>query len=136
MVDQTISQMATAVRAVPSSAAPASQAVQRGDSQGPAPLAAPALDPEAGPEEELLHRLVVGELPVVAALERAQLQLARALLRLVDQPSNLRIVAAALKDTVQLSNALGRRLQDALCATATLRAQRRLLAIHGGQHGK
>ena len=24
----------------------------------------------------------------------------------------------------------------ALCATATLRAQRRLLAIHGGQHGK
>ena len=136
MVDQAISRMATAVRAVPSGAATStSQGTQRGDPQGPGPLAAPAIDPEAGPEEQLLHRLVVGELPVVAALERAQLQLARALLGLVDQPSNLRIVAGALKDTVQLSNAIGRRLQDALAATATLRAQRRLLTIQERRNG-
>lgn len=137
MIDQAISRMATAVRAVPSSeACPVGQEIQRGDAQAPDPLAAPALDPMAGPEEKLLHRLVVGELPVVAALERAQLRLAHALLHVIDNPTHVRIVAGALKDCVHVANALGRRLQDALAATATLRAQRRLLAIHGEQHGK
>jgi hypothetical protein len=102
-----------------------------GDPRG----AFPALDPHAGPEERLLHRLVVGELPVVAALERAQMQLAQALLGALDRPAHARALAGVLKTTVQISNAVTRRLQDALAATATLRAQRRLLGHQERQDG-
>jgi hypothetical protein len=72
---------------------------------------------------------------LVAGVESAERQLADRLFVTLDDPRRALAIAKVLRELVGISTSLGKRVQHAACALATLRAQRRLLVAHGGRFG-
>jgi hypothetical protein len=86
--------------------------------------------PDAGADEQLIHRLAATSAAVSEILCRAQLQLAERLERFVDEPKALLIVARSLREVTTTQIATMRSVQELLSAAGTLRAQRRLVDQH------
>ncbi len=82
--------------------------------------------PHAADDEKLLVRLAAAEVALFERLEVLELQLAERAVLMVDQPTHVLRLTAALKDAVAVSGALGRRVESLLGTASVLRAQREL----------
>jgi hypothetical protein len=88
--------------------------------------------PNATAEERILMDLIKDEGPVVMALQDAKLSLAIRLNQVLLDPRLARAVSGTLKEAVTISAVVTKRVQSALGALASLRAQRRFLELHRG----
>lgn len=144
--------------AAPSTPAPSRAGLQESGSVAAAPSAAPrgdavrsrrlpieddvlergraarrALDevsPEAAADERILHELVAKQLPVALMLHDLEEQLAVRMLAMMDNPQLVLALAKILRDTSVIASSMSKRIQAILSTAASLRAQRRFLAIH------
>lgn len=85
--------------------------------------------------ERLLLDLVGSETTIALQLQDVESALAVLLSRTVTDPRTALEVAKVLRETVALSNAVRRRVENSLNAAATLKAQRVLLASQRGRLG-
>ena len=92
----------------------------------------PVWDPDASPEEKILHRLIDGEQRLLGKLENGELRIVRGLLRILLEENNAArtlAVSRALKNVVAARAAVTHRLCEMLAATSRLCDQRRLLTF-------
>lgn len=82
--------------------------------------------------EQILEELVATETPIAMALQDAEAALVALLHRTVTDPQLAVAVVKLLKETVLVSNAVRRRIENSLGAVANLRAQRDFLDRRGG----
>lgn len=87
--------------------------------------------PSAAADERILHELVAKQLPVALMLHDLEAQLAVRLGLVIDDPKLALAVAKTLRETIAMASAMSKRIQSTLSTAATLRAQRRFLALHG-----
>lgn len=87
--------------------------------------------PAAAADERILHELVAKQLPIALMLHELEEQLVARMLTLMDNPQLVLAVAKILRETVTMSSAMSKRIQAILSTAASLRAQRRFLAVHG-----
>jgi hypothetical protein len=90
-------------------------------------------DGEVG--ERLLEELVANEVPIALQLQDVEGALATLLSRSITLPEVSLQALKVLRETVHVSNAVRRRIENSLGAAANLRAQRRFLATHRGRSG-
>lgn len=88
------------------------------------------VSPDAAADERILHELVAKQLPVALMLHDLEEQLAVRMLTLMDNPQLVLAVAKILRDTSTIASSMSKRIQAILSTAATLRAQRRFLALH------
>lgn len=86
--------------------------------------------PDAGPGEAILHELIGQQVAIALAVLDAQGEVAARVGLFLDDPKTMVILAKALRELTTLSNVIGRRVEGALLASSTLRAQRRLWNPH------
>ncbi len=91
--------------------------------------------PEAAPDERILHELVAKQLPIVLLLHELEEQLAIRIKLSLDDPRLAFAVAKVLRETVMMASAMSKRVQGTLSTAASLRAQRRFLAVHAVPRG-
>lgn len=87
--------------------------------------------PDAAPDERILNELVAKQLPVALLLHELEEQLAARMMAVMDDPRLALAVAKVLHDTAAMASAMSKRVQSTLSTAASLRAQRRFLALHG-----
>ncbi len=85
--------------------------------------------------ERLLEELVAGETAVAMQLQDVEAALASLLSRTVTDPRLAMAVAKVMRETVGLSGAVRRRMENSLASVATLKAQRVLMAAQRGRLG-
>ena len=92
--------------------------------------------PNAPADEQLLHRLIAGEMPIHEKLEELKLALLGKVYELIESPGQSTAAAKLLREVARTSDLVSRRIEAALATTATLRAQRRFLRFHdqGGEN--
>ena len=86
--------------------------------------------PEAAADERILHELVAKQLPVALMLHDLEEQLAVRMLAIMDNPQLVLALAKILRDTSVIASSMSKRIQASLSTAASLRAQRRFLALH------
>jgi hypothetical protein len=94
-------------------------------------LALDEVCPAAAADERILHELVAKQLPIALMLHDLEEQLVARMLTLMDNPQLVLAVAKILRETVTMSSAMSKRIQAILSTAASLRAQRRFLALQG-----
>ncbi len=85
--------------------------------------------------ERLLEELVAGETAVAMQLMDVEAALASLLSRTVTDPKLAMEIAKVMRETVGLSGAVRRRMENSLASVATLKAQRVLMAAQRGRLG-
>jgi len=131
------SQAISASAACPSSAAEPDSAPRSGSSLGVL-CSLENQDGGASAEEHLIHLLVAGEWQVSVSLEQAKLRLAARMLEVLDEPRAAAAVGAVLRDVIQSSSSVSRRIEALLLASTSLRVQRRMFvrsSVTGGPNG-
>ena len=86
--------------------------------------------PDAGPGEAILHELIGQQVAIALAVLDAQGEVAARVALFLDDPKTMVTLSKALRELTALSNVIGRRVEGALLASSTLRAQRRLWNPH------
>jgi len=86
--------------------------------------------PDGGPGEAILHELIGQQVAIALAVLDAQGEVAARVGLFLDDPKMLAVLSKALRELTTLSNVIGRRVEGALLAASTLRAQRRLWSLH------
>jgi hypothetical protein len=86
--------------------------------------------PDAAADEHLLHELVADEIALCVAVADVRRQVLTRLPALVEEPRLMLMMTKSLRDLTLLSNAMVRRVEGALSTASTLRASRRMFAIH------
>lgn len=81
--------------------------------------------------EQILEELVATETPIAMALQDAEAALVSLLHKSITDPNLALAVMKLLKETVTVSNAVRRRIENSLGAIANLRAQRDFLERQG-----
>ena len=82
--------------------------------------------PDAGAGEALLHELIGHQTAIAIAVLDAQAEVVARLEYFLDDPRKLLMLSKALTELTSISNTIGRRVEGALVAASSLRAQRRL----------
>lgn len=81
--------------------------------------------------EQILEELVATETPIAMALQDAEAALVSLLHKTITDPNLALAVMKLLKETVTVSGAVRRRIENSLGAVANLRAQREFLERRG-----
>jgi hypothetical protein len=90
-------------------------------------------DGEVG--ERLLENLVAAEVPIAMQLQDIEAAVAGLLSRSLAHPEVALHAAKLLRESVAVSNAVRLRIERSIGTIASLRAQRRFLAVNRGQRG-
>lgn len=89
--------------------------------------------PDAAADERILHELVAKQLPIALMLHELEEQLASRIMGVMDEPHLALAVSKVLHETCMLASAMTKRIQGTLSTAASLRAQRRFLALQGSK---